>query len=136
MSKGSECAASEGGFALGSVGPAPSLPEASPFKQQTPARTVFKCGFCGDVAIRAQEAGGTGAPLVKGPAHRPHSPRKDSPMTGLTPSVRLTLTASICGERALISWRLGGKKTPTKVGPGLNLLATQLYIPDIPLSLD
>lgn len=76
MSKGSECAASEGGFALGSVGPGPRLPEASPFKQQTPARTVFKCGFCGDVAIRAQEAGGTGAPLVKGPAHRPHSPAR------------------------------------------------------------
>lgn len=57
-------------------------------------------------------------------------------MTGLTPSVRLTLAASICGEKALISWRLGGKKTPSKVGPDLNLLATQLYIPDIPLSLD
>lgn len=74
MSKGSECAASEGVLALGSVGPGLlRLPEASPFKQQTPARTVFKCGFCGDVAIRAQEAGGTGAPLAKGPAHRPHS---------------------------------------------------------------
>lgn len=57
-------------------------------------------------------------------------------MAGLTPSVRLTLAASICGERALISWRLGGKKTPSKVGPDLNLLATQLYIPDIPLSRD
>lgn len=65
MSKGSECATSEGGFALGSVSPGPSLPEASPFKQQTPARTVFKCGFCDDVAIRAQEAGGTGAPLLR-----------------------------------------------------------------------
>lgn len=53
-------------------------------------------------------------------------------MTGLI----LTLVASICGKRALISWHLGGKKMPSKVGPDLNLLATQLYVPDTPLSLD